>query len=119
MWPAPQLSAALGSRPVADTFSGPVLRDQGPDRPAGHGKADPYAGTNRELGRHCRAAREPAAQFRGFDRGPLLDPGADVATTGHGGEVVALMSCSSQATTRSCRLDPAGGTSTASIDIIS
>src|SRR5829696_7056010 len=25
---------------VADAFGAPVLRDQGPDRPAGHGKAD-------------------------------------------------------------------------------
>jgi hypothetical protein len=28
------------SRLVADAFGAPVLRDQGPDRPAGHGKAD-------------------------------------------------------------------------------
>jgi hypothetical protein len=28
------------SRPVADAFGAPVLRDHGPDRPAGHGKAD-------------------------------------------------------------------------------
>jgi hypothetical protein len=28
------------SRSVADAFGAPVLRDQGPDRPAGHGKAD-------------------------------------------------------------------------------
>jgi hypothetical protein len=27
-------------RPVADACGAPVLRDQGPDRPAGHGKAD-------------------------------------------------------------------------------
>ncbi len=28
-------------RPVADACGAPVVRDQGPDRPAGHGKADP------------------------------------------------------------------------------
>jgi hypothetical protein len=32
---------AFRSRPVADASGAPVLRDQGPDRPAGHGKADP------------------------------------------------------------------------------
>jgi hypothetical protein len=29
------------SRLVADASGAPVLRDQGPDRPAGHGKVDP------------------------------------------------------------------------------
>ena len=29
------------SRLVADASSAPVLRDQGPDRPAGHSKVDP------------------------------------------------------------------------------
>ncbi len=31
------------SRPVADAIGAPVLRDQGSERPTGHGKADPYA----------------------------------------------------------------------------
>jgi hypothetical protein len=39
MWP--QCGPGLvRSRLVADAFGAPVLRDQGPDRPAGHGKAD-------------------------------------------------------------------------------
>jgi hypothetical protein len=32
--------AGVRSRLVADVFGAPVLRDKGPDRPAGHGKAD-------------------------------------------------------------------------------
>jgi hypothetical protein len=43
-------------RPVADASSAPVLRDQGPDRPAGHGNADP-----------CRDLLH-AMQFRLFQR---------------------------------------------------
>jgi hypothetical protein len=34
------VSIGLWSRPVADAIGAPVLRDQVPDRPAGHGKAD-------------------------------------------------------------------------------
>jgi hypothetical protein len=33
------------SRLVADACGAPVLRDQGPDRPAGHGKADASSDT--------------------------------------------------------------------------
>jgi hypothetical protein len=35
---------AFRSRPVADASGAPVLRDQGPDRPAGHSKADQSVG---------------------------------------------------------------------------
>jgi hypothetical protein len=40
MWPqcGPGL---IRSRLVADAFGAPVLRDRGPDRPAGHGNVDP------------------------------------------------------------------------------
>jgi uncharacterized protein with GYD domain len=34
------VSRGFRSRPVADAFGAPVLRDQGSDRPAGHGKTD-------------------------------------------------------------------------------
>jgi hypothetical protein len=37
------------SCPVADAYGAPVLRDQGPDRPAGHGKADAGLERNRRL----------------------------------------------------------------------
>jgi hypothetical protein len=36
----PPCTGGLRSRSVADASGAPVLRDQGPDRPAGHGKAD-------------------------------------------------------------------------------
>jgi hypothetical protein len=36
----PSVYRWLRSRPVADACGDPVLRDQDPDRPAGHGKAD-------------------------------------------------------------------------------
>jgi hypothetical protein len=38
--PQPQRVGVFRSRSVADACGAPVLRDQGPDRPAGHGKAD-------------------------------------------------------------------------------
>jgi hypothetical protein len=37
----PPWTGGLRSLLVADAFGAPVLRDQGTDRPAGHGKADP------------------------------------------------------------------------------
>jgi hypothetical protein len=43
MWPKSPVarrSALLRSCPVADALGAPVFRDQGPDGPAGHGKAD-------------------------------------------------------------------------------
>jgi hypothetical protein len=36
--------SAVRSRLVADASGAPVLPDQGPDRPAGHGKADENLG---------------------------------------------------------------------------
>jgi hypothetical protein len=36
----PSADHGFWSRLVADAFGAPVLRDQGPDRPAGNGKAD-------------------------------------------------------------------------------
>jgi hypothetical protein len=42
---------------VADSSDAPVLRDQGPDRPAGHGKAD----HSRD---HLHAIYSPAASSR-------------------------------------------------------
>jgi len=74
-------SARLGvarSRPVADACGAPVLRDQRPDRPAGHGKAEqglsrcppPCQGPN------ARSApiRERADQRRCFDGFGSEDP---------------------------------------------
>jgi hypothetical protein len=34
------VSIVFQSRPVTDAIGAPVLRDQGPDRPSGHAKAD-------------------------------------------------------------------------------
>ena|SRR5215211_6036264 len=49
MWP--RLARSL----IADASSAPVL-DQGPERPAGHGKAD-QSPENHERGKHARADR--------------------------------------------------------------
>ena len=38
--PRIQYGPRVRFRPVADAFGAPVLRGQGPDRPAGNGKAD-------------------------------------------------------------------------------
>src|SRR5215211_3334567 len=63
----PVLSVAVGSHVVpmgprlarslvADASGAPVLRAQGSDRPAGHGKAN-QSPENHELGKHARADR--------------------------------------------------------------
>ena len=70
------------SRLVADAFGAPVLRDQGPIRPAGRGEAD-HAASSSSSGpfRQCVQARaRQAAAHREVDRGCPLDTRLDRPT---------------------------------------
>jgi hypothetical protein len=114
--PATWASARTCSTSSPDNLHQPCRPLESDTRPAPYGglrKLPDRAGSRPLRGK----ARLGVVQRVGLDH--LLDPSADVAATGHGGEVVALVSCSSQATTRSWRFDPAGGTSTASIAVVS
>jgi hypothetical protein len=53
------------SRPVADAIGAPVLRDQGPDRLAGHGKADQRLAQTASLSSISARHRELIQQGRG------------------------------------------------------
>jgi hypothetical protein len=56
------------SRLVADAFGAPVRRDQGPDRPAGHGKAD----TSLELFHAMHSLRRLLTQASGIECGKAI-----------------------------------------------
>ena len=61
------MSIGFRARPVADAFGAPVLRDQGPDRPAGHGKADaslhqPTTCSQSQIGQECDLRQERTVQ---------------------------------------------------------
>jgi hypothetical protein len=75
------------SRLVADAFGAPVLRDQGTDRPAGHGKVDPLksGGSSSRVRRftslleNCRRSVRASEYLRGRPGRPHNRPGHKLA----------------------------------------